>query len=86
MPPRIIVRDGPKRILHVDVTSWQQSIQKEVAKGLRVVERESRREGLVEAMRVVDRLIVREPKTDVQSFRNAALKDAIDALWQARKS
>lgn len=69
MPPKIMFRDnGRERWL--DVTSWQHSIAKEVARGLRQAELEAYRHGVSDAANSIGNRI----------HRAAAFPDAVDAL------
>jgi len=85
IPPRIIVRDGP-RTLRVDVTDFQRNIAKEVARGLRRAEREAYRHGLSDAANEVGRLLQR-PREIQGSPGDAecALKTAIDRILDVYK-
>jgi hypothetical protein len=82
MPPRILVKDGT-RMRWIDVTSWQQSIEKAVVRGLRQAERESYRHGVSEALNVVGNQLIDTGEQFPDA--KAALRGAINRMLDLHK-
>lgn len=82
MPEKLVVRDGPKRVIHVDVTAWHKALIKAVAKGLRQAERDAR----VLAFGQAANAVIADGRLSVVREKNPDLATAFDRICRMQNA